>query len=59
MSELKGQILGLLLVVVIFATIAVAFKASVNEQLSEIATKEDSIMLSMAHHKVVTNGYTL
>lgn len=59
MSELKGQILGLLLVVVIFATIAVAFKASVNEQLSEIATKEDSIMLSMAPHRMITNSYTL
>ena len=45
MSELKGQILGLLLVVVIFATIAAAFKASVNNKLSEIASHESALVI--------------
>ncbi|OQC11511.1 MAG: hypothetical protein BWX74_00088 [Tenericutes bacterium ADurb.Bin087] len=45
MSELKGQILGLLLVVVIFATVAAAFKASVNKQLAEIASQESALVL--------------
>lgn len=45
MSELKGQILGILLVVVIFATVAAAFKGSVEKQLNEIASHESALVL--------------
>ncbi len=47
MSELKGQILGIILVIVMFAAIGGAMKKVFTDTVSEIATRVDNAVAEM------------